>query len=480
MSKKINKFTNDDIDKIIDLYINQNKSLGFIAKQFDCSRPTISNKLKENNIKIRQVKKREFNDIEINDIIYKHLTCKLSATAIAKSYNCDHKTIQNLLKKENIKPKIYRNMKAKLSKLDEMEITNKYNLGASMKHLANEYKTSKSNISKILKTNNVYIESNTEIYFNNNDINDIINKYKNELYTLAMLAYDYNCSHVTISNLLKKNNIKVRKANCREELPVKYYELEGIKCNSIYMYRNIINNKVYIGMTNDTKARHKAHLRKMKTGNESIYQAFRKYGIDNFEYKVLENNLSREEANKLEIKYIEKYNSYYNGYNQTHGGENYNYIIVTEDMQNKIINMYTKDKLSKREICNELKYSYRLINEVLNTYAKDEVINRRPNMAAYKAMSDDKIKEINEKFINQFYKKNVDIASEYNININTLNYILNDGAKDKKKQIKNKVKSLKVEKAKELAFETDLTIKEISEIVCLDRHSVSKELKKNL
>ena len=51
-----------------------------------------------------------------------------------------------------------------------------------------------------------------------------------------------------------------------------------------------------------------------------LYRAFRKYGIENFEFSVLE-ECSSLELNEKEKYYIEKYNSLYDGYNQTVGGD---------------------------------------------------------------------------------------------------------------------------------------------------------------
>lgn len=52
-----------------------------------------------------------------------------------------------------------------------------------------------------------------------------------------------------------------------------------------------------------------------------FYNAIKRYGWDNFEHKVLEDHLTREEAKKKEIYYIKKYDSFYNGYNRTFGGD---------------------------------------------------------------------------------------------------------------------------------------------------------------
>lgn len=90
--------------------------------------------------------------------------------------------------------------------------------------------------------------------------------------------------------------------------------------NVVYMHRNRINGKVYIGQTNNLDKRwHPSSY----IGCTHFYNAIQKYGWDNFEHIVLKNNLTLEEANKLEIEYIKYYNSTDSnfGYNLSEGGK---------------------------------------------------------------------------------------------------------------------------------------------------------------
>ena len=58
---------------------------------------------------------------------------------------------------------------------------------------------------------------------------------------------------------------------------------------------------------------------KDSTYNYLLSRAFRKYGIENFSFEILE-ECSKEDLDDREIYYISKYDSYFNGYNQTTGG----------------------------------------------------------------------------------------------------------------------------------------------------------------
>ena len=90
----------------------------------------------------------------------------------------------------------------------------------------------------------------------------------------------------------------------------------------IYIIRNRVNNKVYIGQTiQKLERRWQAHICASKTKDTHLYKAMRAYGTDQFFIEVLEDNVSVEDLNQKEIDYIKKYNSYNDGYNSTLGGE---------------------------------------------------------------------------------------------------------------------------------------------------------------
>jgi len=61
------------------------------------------------------------------------------------------------------------------------------------------------------------------------------------------------------------------------------------KIQGIYVIRNIINEHSYVGQSINIKQRWYYHKTQPKKSYDyPIYRAFRKYGIDNFEFKVLE------------------------------------------------------------------------------------------------------------------------------------------------------------------------------------------------
>lgn len=91
---------------------------------------------------------------------------------------------------------------------------------------------------------------------------------------------------------------------------------------SIYLFKNKINGKCYIGQSIKPKQRYKDHM--YATEHESrlpFHEAIRKYGIENFEYSII-CTCEQEDLNQMEMYYIKKYKCNTEGYNCTEGGHN--------------------------------------------------------------------------------------------------------------------------------------------------------------
>lgn len=107
----------------------------------------------------------------------------------------------------------------------------------------------------------------------------------------------------------------------------------------IYMVKNKINGKIYIGQTtNSLYVRKKLHYKKSKTNPETkFHRALKKYSEENFEWEIIVTTDSKEHLNELEIFYIQKYDSFIRGYNMTLGGEGGDTISMktTEEKKNQ-------------------------------------------------------------------------------------------------------------------------------------------------
>ena len=106
----------------------------------------------------------------------------------------------------------------------------------------------------------------------------------------------------------------------------------------IYGWYCTITDKWYIGQTIDEECRFKRHIYYAinKKDNNRFHNALRKYGLDNFVYCVLEDNVLKENLNMRETDWIEYYDSFYSGYNLTSGGDTN--VIISEETRRKLSN----------------------------------------------------------------------------------------------------------------------------------------------
>lgn len=172
----------------------------------------------------------------------------------------------------------------------------------------------------------------------------------------------------------------------------------------IYMITNKINNEKYIGQTLNFIKRKKDHICNSKNDKISthLYLAMKKYGIDNFIFEILENNIDKDDLDNKEIFYIEKFNTFHNGYNMTVGGENV--IIHNPEIKEKI------SKTIKRHWENGV-YNYRKTNITKALKVAHENASQR----AKKMWENEDIRETISKKISQKLSKNIIAYNETKI-----------------------------------------------------------------
>lgn len=93
----------------------------------------------------------------------------------------------------------------------------------------------------------------------------------------------------------------------------------------IYLIKNLINGKCYIGQTRrKISKRFKGHCRTASKGGKSIiHQAIAKHGVENFTIEELATAIDQVELDRLEQQFIEQYGTMApNGYNLKTGGQN--------------------------------------------------------------------------------------------------------------------------------------------------------------
>lgn len=118
----------------------------------------------------------------------------------------------------------------------------------------------------------------------------------------------------------------------------------------IYRIENLINHKNYIGQSVHIETRWSDHKRlafyPSLVGYEyPLYRAIRKYGIENFEFSVIENCLENE-LDEKERYWIAHYKSFGpEGYNQTPGGQG-----TPKTNPNEVVELFNKG-IEIEELC---------------------------------------------------------------------------------------------------------------------------------
>lgn len=191
----------------------------------------------------------------------------------------------------------------------------------------------------------------------------------------------------------------------------------------IYLIKNKINNKNYVGQTirENVNERWKEH--KYKKGCPLLKNAIKSHGILNFDFKIIIICFDSD-LNFYEEFYIKKYNSLYpNGYNLLKGGEQNNLSefnnkkIYQYDKDGKFLNEYKSlkeagnlNKLSAKNIskCASSKRSKTCGNFIWK-YEKCDISDEEKINKTYKKIFQ---YDINGKFIKEY--KNINEASQIN------------------------------------------------------------------
>lgn len=157
-----------------------------------------------------------------------------------------------------------------------------------------------------------------------------------------------------------------------------------------------------------------AHLKPStlkQRGTYKLYNAMNKYGKENFVCEVLEENVPIDKLNDREIYYIEKYDSFNNGYNSTKGGDGR--ILNNQYDIEKIILDYNSGK-STVEIGKEYNVCRTTIARILHA----QNVQIRENG---RKLTEDMLKDIIELAKENSY--NV-VAKKYNVDEKTIRRFL--------------------------------------------------------
>lgn len=140
-----------------------------------------------------------------------------------------------------------------------------------------------------------------------------------------------------------------------------------MRTGNIYIIKNTVNKKVYIGQT--TMTVHERFMTHMKPSamkvkrNYKLYNAIAKYGRDKFYVETIEECIPLSKINEKEIRYIAKYDSFNNGYNSTKGGDGR--IINLIDNEEELLSL-AQSGVSAKELSERFHVHYATILRTLH------------------------------------------------------------------------------------------------------------------
>lgn len=179
----------------------------------------------------------------------------------------------------------------------------------------------------------------------------------------------------------------------------------------IYKITNLLNNQIYIGLTTRTvDARWKEHCRH---NSQLIDKAIEELGKENFSIETIE-ECDEDNLDAREQYWISYYDSFNNGYNNTLGGRDNNYVMT--DKINLVLFLWDEG-LTVNRIVEQTKLNVETVRSYLNKNGiNHDVIQERAN----KAIGKSKSKPVIEYSIQGDYIKEwnsaLDAAEFYNIN----------------------------------------------------------------
>lgn len=207
----------------------------------------------------------------------------------------------------------------------------------------------------------------------------------------------------------------------------------GIIRKDIYIIKNNINTKVYIGQALDSKKRFQSHC-KGDYDNSLIDKTIQKYGKEHFWFEILESQI--ENYNEREKYWIKYYNSLKPfGYNILTGGDEPPRYIGDEHPNVKIsdenIKLLKIDLAQTTISLSQLADKYNIskkqimrINQGISRVSLNEKYPIRQNPNINGKLSEEDIDSIID-LLRFTYRFNGDIAREYGIEVHTISRINN-------------------------------------------------------
>lgn len=270
-----------------------------------------------------------------------------------------------------------------------------------------------------------------------------------------------------------------------------YANLVGI-VKDIYIIKNDINDKVYIGQSINAEERFVQHCKPSSAKDGSlIAKAIQKYGKEHFWMEILEKQIKN--YNEREIYWIEFYNSLTpNGYNIQKGGENPPVLYGIEHgnssiKDSEILLMLKNDlkntKLSYSELAKKYNTNKKTVLRINHGISYSELsesypLRKEPNLSG--KLTEEQVDEIID-ILKYSYRQYGDISKQYGVGIKAIQEI-NLGTVHKRIDVSYPIRKYKNSGQPALTYEevtevinllknTTISKREIAKIFGLKSHS---------
>lgn len=207
----------------------------------------------------------------------------------------------------------------------------------------------------------------------------------------------------------------------------------------IYCIECVETGVKYIGQTYENFYRrwifHKWNLKANQHNNTYLQNSWNKYGLDNFRFYPIESfdlnqkdTVGKEKLNELERYYIEKYNTFENGFNLTTGGEECKMKPLSEESKRKIgeknrINM--TGKKASEETKKKMSDAHKKIMQS-EEERKKRSIKLQGSKSYMAKCTEELIEEIRLEYMKCVGKiKNKDLAKKYNVSECIISDVIN-------------------------------------------------------